>query len=82
LLLIESISVGDGAIPHTPLPGRNPPRIPGIKCIGALYYSLVYNMVSEPIGRKDGLCEAICISYDHSCPQTSGMNCDVHLIVT
>jgi len=30
--LIDSTSVGDGAIPHTPPPGRNPPRTPGMNC--------------------------------------------------
>jgi hypothetical protein len=54
--------VGDGSIPHTPLLGRNPPQTPGIKCIVALFNSLVCNMGSEPIGRKEGLYEEIWIS--------------------
>jgi hypothetical protein len=82
ILLMDSIFVGDGSIPHTPLSGRNPSRTPGIKCNEALFNSLVYNMVPEPIGRKEGLGEAICISYDHSCPRSPEMNRDAHSVVT
>jgi len=58
--------VGDGGVPHTPPSGRNPPRTPGIKCKEALFKPLVYNKGSEPIGRKDGLCEAIYMSCDQT----------------
>jgi hypothetical protein len=62
--LIDSISVGSGGTPHTPPSGRNPPRTPGIKCIEALFNSLVYNKDSGHIGRKDRLCEVLCIGDD------------------
>ena len=53
----DSISVGNAAIPHAPPPGRNPPRTPGIKCLEALFISLVCNKDYKQIGRKDGLCK-------------------------
>jgi hypothetical protein len=42
---------------------RNPPRTPGIKFIGVSFNSLVYNEVSEEIGRKAGKFKAIYFSY-------------------
>ena len=55
-------------LPTTPPLGRNPPQTPGIKCIDALFYSLVNNTVSEQIGRKEGLCKASYVSYDQPNP--------------
>jgi hypothetical protein len=54
--LLESVFVGSGATPHTPPPGRNPTRTPGIKWIEAIVYSQVYNKDSLQIGRKDRFC--------------------------
>ena len=63
--VIDSISLGDGSIPQNPTAGGNCfPQTPAIKCIEALFNFLVYNTVSKPIGRKDGLCEANFISFD------------------
>jgi len=51
-LLLDSVFVGDGGIPHIPPSRRNPPRTPGIKCIEALFNSHVCNMGSKPIAAK------------------------------
>ncbi|MGD8457865.1 MAG: hypothetical protein PVF83_15905 [Anaerolineales bacterium] len=53
--LIGCVFAGDGSIPRTPLLGVATPQTPAIKGIGAWFYFVVYSMVYEPSGRKDGL---------------------------
>ena len=63
IILIDSISMGDGSIPHTPLLGVATPQTPAIKCKGALFNFRVCNVGCEPIGRKEGKCRVKSIWY-------------------
>jgi hypothetical protein len=53
--LIDSLFVGVGVIPHTPPPGRNPPRTPGMNCDGYLLDEQYAFWDSKEIVLKDHL---------------------------